>query len=181
MPTKKRGTNTTPVTLEQALKTLQDLGFKVTPPTSQEEQEKQETSLEKLGFVDKPLPKKKGKVKEPEEEMLTTVLGISHSIADTVYGPGKVTLPKSQASLFNSLVYQDNLAKQAHFDEARLNPYSRCFMIRQGNGQDRHNKFRKQEVSESQFNSDQIWEEATITTGRADIAGVNPANVNTSF
>ncbi len=169
MPRKK----SVPVNLEEALKTLQSLGFKVTPPSSSEEKVLQEESVEKLGFTSPVKAKKSTKKTIEKPKVLKGYLGIEHHISGQIYGPGEIVLPIEQASLFNSLLHQDQLARKAHYDSVQTNPYSRCFMIQTGTSSDRYNRFTKREVSESQFNSDYIWDNPSIVTGKQDIAGSN--------
>ena len=167
----KRKSPSTPVTLENALKTLQALGFKVTPPTNEEDRVKQEASLEKLGFSDK--AKKAEKPKAPSEDLVGH-LGIVHCVSGVTYGPGEIRLPREQASLFNALLHQDKLAKDAYFDTADYHSVSRCYMIKPGNGRDQHHKYQKLPLSQAQFDGEAMWEQAAITAGKIDLAGYNP-------
>src|SRR6266446_7711099 len=105
----KRNKNPTSKEIEKALEVMKSLGFLVTPPSSQKELEKQETSIEKLGFTEKVVKKK---VKEPKvPQFLTCHLGAMHYAGGMSYGPGEVKIPSAQEGLFRHLVHQDNLAK----------------------------------------------------------------------
>ena len=84
-PRKAKRTRQSAQELETLIKNLQALGFKITPPTSQEDLQRQEESVAKLGFIEK------RKTKEAPSTALTCTLGIAHVIAGTVYGPGVVT------------------------------------------------------------------------------------------
>src|SRR6266446_8968269 len=166
----KRNKNPTSREIEKALEVMKSLGFLVTPPSSQVELEKQETSIEKLGFTEK---RAKRKVKDPKvPQFLTCYLGATHYAGGQSYGPGEVKIPSSQEGLFRHLVYQDKIAKQAHYDTAQYNPHSHDFII-SSNGN--NGGFRKVEVSEHYFNSDSALNHVTITAGAIDIAGT-PGN-----
>lgn len=161
--------------LEKALETLKALGWKVEFPTSAEEREKQESSVTRLGFTD---AKRLREAKEQEERdsktLLKATLGAAHYIGDKTYGPGPIELPRSQASLFRSLIHQDALSRQAHLDTAQYQPIANCYLIKPGSGSDTKNKFSKIQVSEAVFNSERLWEEVAVTSGQHDIAGFNP-------
>ncbi len=162
--------NKTPTSkeLEKALEVMQSLGFKVTPPSSAEESEKQESSAEKLGFSEA----KKRKVKvQPDPQFLDCYLGTAHHIAGNTYGPGKVSIPFKQVSLYRTLIHQDNLAKQSYLDTRDYNPFSKCFIITQSPLREVGGSYGKLEVTEAQFNSAAVLNHVTVTAGAVDIAG----------
>lgn len=114
---KSRSTRPRTITLEEAIETLQALGFSITVPTSTEEKERQEASLAKLGFSDSGTKVASSRVK-PQPEYLTGHLYLAHSIAEATYGPGEFTLPLSAASLYRSLLQQDQAAVRSLTDTA---------------------------------------------------------------
>jgi hypothetical protein len=162
--------------LETLIKNLQALGFKITPPTTQQDQERQEASLEMLGFAD--TQPKKALKEEQGDAFVTFTLGARHTISNHVFGPGEVTLPREEAALIQTLVKQDQLCRLAHMDTAQYNPISRSFLIKPGNGLDQHHKYRKIEVSAAQLQSatdnDQDFSQISVTAGAFDVAGYNP-------
>lgn len=150
--------------LADALKVMQSLGFKVTPPSTEEEKAKQKASMKKLGFSE---AVRKVTEVEMAPKVLKAYLGAAHVIAGVVYGPKEINLPLSEESLFRTLLHQDQMSRAGHLDTAEYNPRSRCFMIGE-----RKNKV---EVSEAAFNSDAVWNVPSFAVGAMDIAGFNPS------
>jgi len=169
---KKRNKNPTAKDLEKALATLKALGFSINIPTSEEDINRQQASLDKLGFSSTgPLSSSK---QEKHPTTLVARLCSSHCIAGTIYGPGDITLPYEEATLFQSLLQADQAAIRATRDTVDYNPVARCFLIKPGNGKDTHNKYTKRAVSEAEFSAGLDVNgnsEATITAGAYDIAG----------
>src|SRR5258707_13599417 len=147
----KRTKNRSPTAkdLEKALEVMRSLGFKIESPSTELEIERQSDSVKKLGFS-----KVQAKKEEKEsKELLKYTLGTSHIVGGVCYGPGEIVLTKKEASLYRSLIYQDNLSKQAHYDRTDYQPVSKCFIVEQGKSQDAVNRFSKRAVSEAAFAS----------------------------
>jgi hypothetical protein len=160
----KSSRRVTSIELEKALLLMKQLGFKVTVPTTEEDEEKQEASIEKLGIARKV-------VKAPvQTEQLRVILGTTHTVGDRSYGPGEVLLSPDQGDLLRSLIHQDYLARQANLESVVNNPYSRFYVISPGRGRDEFNKFTKREVSEGQFNNG-FGDDIAVTAGKYDVAG----------
>ncbi len=158
--------------LEKALAVLQSFGIKAVIPTTEEDREKQESSLDKLGIkVHKPTVPNK-------IEKLRVKLGTQHFVGDQSYGPGEIELPLTEEALFRSLIHQDNLSKQAHFDTKEHNPYALCFVIREVVSRDGISNFKKIEVTEREFNGEAVWNIPGITPSLSDVAGYKPSSIN---
>lgn len=154
------------MTDDEAIKRLQALGFTITPPSGEEDRAKQSRSAATLGL------KSARKPKEPEPEAdLVYTLHFQHHIGGAVYGPGQVTLPRTQDAIFRQLVYQDQYSTAHHFDTADRNPYTKSFMISPSG----RNHYLKVPVTEAQI--DQM-EFTTLAVGKVDAAGYNPAPTN---
>jgi len=179
---KSRSTRPKSITLEEAIETLQSLGFAITVPTSVEDRERQEESLARLGFVEAESKKKptKSKSSKAQPEYLIGHLYLAHVIAEATYGPGELRLPVEQSSLFRSLLQQDQAAVRSFTDTADRQPFSRCFLITPGRGQDAKNKFSKLEVSQDVFDSDNFINNVTVRAGAVDVAGM-PSAQSSSF
>ena len=158
-------------TLEEAIAILQSLGFTVNVPTVEADIKRQEASRAALGFVEGEQPKMPSSV-----FILKGRLYAAHIVGGNTYGPGELTLPANQTDLYHSLLQADQACIRGHMDTTQHSTVSRCYIIRPGGGQDRHNKYSKVEVSESTFNSASFLDNATITAGAVDVAGYNPSH-----
>lgn len=166
------------VTLEEAIKTLQDLGFDVSIPSTEQDRHRQKSSLAALGFESA----SRGVESKPSgPTRLTGTLITSHSIGGNTYGPGLLDLPVEQEDLFRTLLQQDQSCVRAHMDTVDYIRNSRCYLIQPGRSEDKKNKFSKVEVSEAVFNSDAFLGNTGIVAGAMDVAGTYSSNPNGVF
>jgi len=172
--THSKQAKTPPVTLEQALEIIKKLGLSITIPTSNEEIEKQQLSLSRLGFTEPGEAKPKKGRRISVEPLCTGVLYTQHIIGGIKYGPGSIQL--DDPVLFQSLMKQDQLCVQAYMDTAQYTTHSRCFVLAPGSGRDPLHKWSKREVSESLFSNTSLDEsQPSLSVGAMDIAGYNPS------
>jgi hypothetical protein len=150
--------------IQQALETLQKLGFKVTPPSTTTDIQAHEASLDLLGIVTTPTKiKGKKKVQLKEITILRGTLNFRHTVGGGTYGPGVLELPLSDKDLFTSLLKQDQLCTN-HYQEPYIQQGSQCFIVKAGTPMAK-NTYKKVEVSQSAFNSGTLWDSfVTITT-----------------
>ena len=166
----KQGAKIPEVSLQQALETLQKLGFKVTAPSSEDDIQAHQDSIDLLGITDEPVSKSRNKKRKVNntDNKLRGVLYFSHHVSSGTYGPGNIELDISERDLFVSLLKQDQTCVQ-HYQEPLLPQNSRCYIVQQGN-QVSNNKYRKVEVSEAMFNSNALWDGlVTFSTGNNDL------------
>jgi hypothetical protein len=149
--------------IEQALETLQKLGFKITPPSTTTDIQAHEASLDLLGIVTTPTKiKGKKKVQPKESTHLRGTLNFRHVVGGNTYGPGILELPPTDKDLFSSLLKQDQLCTN-HYQEPFLPQSSQCFIVKAGIPMAK-STYTKVPVNEGIFNSGSLWNDfVTIT------------------
>ncbi len=154
----KKGAIVPEVSLGQALETLQKLGFKIQPPSTIQDIQEHERSIDLLGIVEESVKaRSRKKVKRVQEDTkLRAKLYFSHHVAGNTYGPGDITLEEGDRDLYVSLLKQDQACIQ-HYQEPLLPQTSRCYIVQKGDLIARNN-YRKREVTEAQFNSTALWD-----------------------
>jgi len=166
----KRDAKVAEVSPQQALETLLKLGFKIQPPSTEQDIQAHEDTINLLGIVEpsKSVKGRKKKVKKEVPEKLKATLYFGHNLSTGTYGPGEIELDISEKDLFNSLLKQDQMCLQ-QFREPFLPRANRCYIIKEGTVIAK-SKYRKVEVSEGAFNSSNVFEDSCIeAVGNADL------------
>src|SRR6266571_6033294 len=88
----KQGAKIPEVSLQQALETLQKLGFKVTPPSTEQDRQAHEESIDLLGITDTPVKQSRNRKVSKVDEKLQGILYFSHHVGGNTYGPGNIVL-----------------------------------------------------------------------------------------
>ena len=138
------------LTIEQLLAAAKDLGVQVYIPSTSEQKEAQESSIEKLGFV----LESKVSVKESNSLAITELTGhlnTRHNVSGVIYGPGDFTVSYLEKDLYNSLLKQDQMSTEALRDTVDFGNSNKSFIIERGIGRDKFSKFIKREVSAEYF------------------------------
>ena len=147
--------------LQKMLETMQALGFKIEPPSTEVDQGKQEASMNKLGFAKSHVKK----VKSPEpEKALHGTLVTQHYVGQKRYGPGNFMLPLKEVALFNELLHQDKIAQQSYLET--LNPIQRYYVIQAVPHNPRY--IQKKEVTAQQFDT---VDTPAVNVGKHEAAG----------
>jgi len=159
------------VSLQQALETLQKLGFKVSPPSTIQDIQAHEDSVDLLGITKEPVKVSRSRKKSKqvvEDTKLRGRLYFAHHVSGETYGPGDIELEIEQRDLYVSLLKQDQTCLQ-HYQEPLLPQSSRCYIVQKGALISRNN-YMKKEVTEAQFNSAALWDGfLTETAGAQDL------------
>jgi hypothetical protein len=119
--------------LEQMIQALQDLGYKITPASSEEDRKKQELSLKALGLVQegrKPPP-------ESKHKKLIATLHCQHVLNGQSYGPGPIELEPDQVGLFQALLHQEQAYKMEFYNIKEYRSATPTYLIQQSPRSDR--------------------------------------------
>jgi hypothetical protein len=119
--------------LEQMIQALQDLGYKITPASSEEDRKKQELSLRALGLVQEV----KAPPPEPKRKKLTALLHCQHVLNGQSYGPGPVELEPDQLGLFQALLHQEQAYKMEFYNIKEYRSATPTYLIQQSRVGDR--------------------------------------------